>query len=170
MEAKKAILTGTGVFILVFAGVMAALQADRLLAQARPTGVMELPQEASVIPAQLGVTKPAFDFTQAAKKLSPSVVSVDNYQRGRMLFGDEFIQKASGGSGVIISSDGYILTNHHVVQRATFLKVRLADGRSFPASKVGEDGDPIWRCSRSPPQDSPRQRWATLRSCRSVNG
>lgn len=139
MEAKKAILTGTGVFILVFAGVMAALQADRLLAQARPTGVMELPQEASVIPAQLGVTKPAFDFTQAAKKLSPSVVSVDNYQRGRMLFGDEFIQKASGGSGVIISSDGYILTNHHVVQRATFLKVRLADGRSFPASKVGED-------------------------------
>ncbi len=139
MEAKKAILTGAGVFVLVFVGVMAALQADRLLAQARPTGVMEIPQEVNVIPTQLGGAKPAFDFTQAAKKLSPSVVSVDNYQRGRMLFGDEFIQKASGGSGVIISKDGYILTNNHVVQNATFLKVKLADGRSFPASQVGRD-------------------------------
>jgi len=141
MEAKKAILTGAGVFVLVFVGVMAALQADRLLAQARPTGVMEIPQEVNVIPTQLGGAKPAFDFTQAAKKLSPSVVSVDNYQRGRMLFGDEFIQKASGGSGVIISKDGYILTNNHVIEGAQQIQVELTDKRVLPAKIIGVDPD-----------------------------
>lgn len=139
MEAKKAVLTGAGVFVLVFAGVMAALQADRMLSQSRPTGIMEVPSEAKIIPAQVSATKPAFDFTQAAKKLSPSVVSIDNYQRGRMLFGDEFIQKASGGSGVIISKDGYVLTNNHVVQGAAILKVKLSDGRSLAANLVGRD-------------------------------
>ena len=45
----------------------------------------------------------------------------------------------AGGSGVIISPDGYIVTNHHVVENATELKVKLYDGRTFRAEVVGTD-------------------------------
>jgi len=43
------------------------------------------------------------------------------------------------GSGVIVSADGYVLTNNHVVENADELTVELADGRKFPAKVVGAD-------------------------------
>ena len=48
-------------------------------------------------------------------------------------------EQRSGGSGVILSADGYIVTNNHVVEGATRLKVKLNDGRSFEATLVGAD-------------------------------
>lgn len=44
------------------------------------------------------------------------------------------------GSGIVIRSDGYVLTTLHVVQNATDIKVTLADGRSFDAKVIGRDG------------------------------
>ncbi|MBS0567841.1 MAG: trypsin-like peptidase domain-containing protein [Proteobacteria bacterium] len=43
------------------------------------------------------------------------------------------------GSGVIVNSDGYVLTNHHVVERATNISVGMPDGRSMPAKVIGSD-------------------------------
>jgi Do/DeqQ family serine protease len=48
-------------------------------------------------------------------------------------------EQRSGGSGVIISTDGYIVTNNHVVDGATKLRVKLNDGRVFDAKMVGAD-------------------------------
>ncbi len=48
-------------------------------------------------------------------------------------------EQRSGGSGVIISSDGYIVTNNHVVDGTTKLRVKLNDGRVFDAKIVGKD-------------------------------
>ena len=48
-------------------------------------------------------------------------------------------EQRSGGSGVIISEDGYIVTNNHVIEDATKLKVKLNDGRTFDAKLVGTD-------------------------------
>ena len=48
-------------------------------------------------------------------------------------------EQRAGGSGVIISTDGYIVTNNHVVEDATKLKVKLYDGRLFDAELVGTD-------------------------------
>ena len=48
-------------------------------------------------------------------------------------------EQRSGGSGVIISTDGYIVTNNHVVENSTKLRVKLNDGRTFDARKIGTD-------------------------------
>ncbi len=48
-------------------------------------------------------------------------------------------EQRSGGSGVIISTDGYIVTNNHVVENATKLRVKLNDGRTFDAHTIGRD-------------------------------
>lgn len=48
-------------------------------------------------------------------------------------------EQRSGGSGVIISTDGYIVTNNHVVENSTKLRVKLNDGRTFEARKIGTD-------------------------------
>ena len=48
-------------------------------------------------------------------------------------------EQRSGGSGVIISQDGYIVTNNHVIEDATKLKVKLNDGRTFDAKLIGTD-------------------------------
>lgn len=48
-------------------------------------------------------------------------------------------ERKSGGSGVIISPDGYIVTNNHVVENATKLRVTLNDNRSFDAKVIGTD-------------------------------
>ncbi|MFI3333203.1 MAG: Do family serine endopeptidase [Rikenellaceae bacterium] len=48
-------------------------------------------------------------------------------------------ERRSGGSGVIISEDGYIVTNNHVVESASQLKVKLYDGRIFEAKVIGTD-------------------------------
>ena len=48
-------------------------------------------------------------------------------------------EQRSGGSGVIISTDGYIVTNNHVIDGATKLRVKLNDGRAFDAKVIGKD-------------------------------
>jgi Do/DeqQ family serine protease len=61
----------------------------------------------------------------------------------REFFGDRLPQiprrEGGMGSGVIVRQDGYILTNHHVVDGAQEVKVELADGRSFDAKVIGTD-------------------------------
>ena len=85
-----------------------------------------------------------FDFRAAAKKASPSVVAVDRYQRvSRGMFDETGTDRQSGtGSGVIVSADGTIVTNAHVVEglgEGGRVMVRLSDKRSFPAKVLGSD-------------------------------
>lgn len=67
----------------------------------------------------------------------------DFFQQGgdpfRGFFGEPFYKKSGSGSGVIISSDGYIVTNNHVVAFADKITVTLHDERRFSAEVVGRD-------------------------------
>jgi S1-C subfamily serine protease len=87
------------------------------------------------------------DFREAARRVMPSVVSIDVYVEGRTWTNELVQQKASSGSGVIISKDGYVVTNSHVVMGQSFrgrripdrVDVVLSDGRLLPAKLVGTD-------------------------------
>ncbi len=90
---------------------------------------------------------------QIAEKVIPSVVCIQNYQinknalytfgsfgsNGQKGSDESAVTPASEGSGIIASSDGYIITNAHVVDGASSLKVILSDGKSYEAKLIGSD-------------------------------
>jgi len=86
-------------------------------------------------------------YAQAARQAAPSVVSVLTQNRGQggagrgePWFRRPFDEPESGmGSAVIVSADGYLLTNNHVVEGATQIEVALSDGKRSPAKVVGTD-------------------------------
>ena len=100
-------------------------------------------------------------FADIIEKASPAVVEISmtrvikasEQQTNNPFLSDPFFRQFFGGqgmrprdqreeglgSGVIISPAGYIVTNNHVVDKATSLKVTLSDGRDFPAKLVGAD-------------------------------
>ena len=79
---------------------------------------------------------------RVAEKVSPSVVNIDVHQQlsSQRSAGFPSPQEVHGnGSGFIFTSDGFILTNSHVVHHATQIEVMLSDGRRFQAHLVGDD-------------------------------
>ncbi|MCC7387215.1 MAG: trypsin-like peptidase domain-containing protein [Phycisphaerales bacterium] len=81
-------------------------------------------------------------FQHAAEHVEPSVVHITTRsdQLVRDFFGRVRERSSSGlGSGLIVSEDGYILTNNHVIKGAGEVLVKLADGRSIPGKVIGGD-------------------------------
>jgi serine protease Do len=99
-------------------------------------------------------------YADLVNKVSPAVVTIRSTERARAaqqfpfmddpqfreFFGDRLPQQPQTpqrvqgvGSGVIVNPEGYILTNHHVVDGALEIKVELTDGRTFTARLVGSD-------------------------------
>lgn len=88
-------------------------------------------------------------FAPIVKRVSPAVVSIDTLSVAQNdtpwlellppgLAGPTPVRRGAG-SGFLISADGYVVTNNHVVEGATEMVVSLADGRQFPARIVGRD-------------------------------
>ncbi len=105
-----------------------------------------------------GEARKVVSYNDAAQKALPSVVHIFTSQEVktprspllndpffRHFFGDRFEvqpQRRSGlGSGVVVSGEGYILTNNHVIEAADEIEVALQDGRKFKARVVGADPD-----------------------------
>ena len=109
--------------------------------------------------APLGATG-ALSFADVAERLNPAVVNIDATSRGnrmRRRFGmqlpdspDLFERpqereregpRRGAGTGFLIDDQGHILTNHHVIDGADRIMVRLTDGRNLRAERVGSDPD-----------------------------
>lgn len=101
---------------------------------------------------QQQVSVPLADFTTIAEKTTPAVVHIKTKVVGRSKgsnlqewlgedfnWGDGDAQDYSSGSGVIIHPEGYIVTNHHVIENTDEIEVILNDKRAFKATVLGND-------------------------------
>jgi S1-C subfamily serine protease len=80
--------------------------------------------------------------TAAAAKVSPSVVNIDVRQMARVRRPEEHSPEVRGsGSGFVLTPDGFILTNSHVVHAASRIEVALTEGGRYDAELIGDDPD-----------------------------
>ena len=114
------------------------------------------PAPAQATGAAAGREGPILSYSEAARRATASVVNIFTTKEVRVprdhpllndplfrrFFGEQFSQRqqaSSLGSGVIVSTDGLVLTNHHVVESADDIEVLLTDGRRAKAKVVGSD-------------------------------
>jgi len=91
----------------------------------------QTPVESKVVETEESV------YIKVAESVGPSIVNVNTTSQIQFFF--QAIPQEGAASGVIISSDGYILTNNHVVEGTQKIKVTLADGTTFDAKVIGTD-------------------------------
>jgi serine protease Do len=149
LAATVAFLVG-----LIVAGSMTP---SRAVSSAPPAGTAAARTAASVAILPPG----AVSFADIAERLNPAVVNIDATARGAErrtrrfgltlpdspdLFERPFDREKDGprkgaGTGFVVDPAGFILTNHHVIDGADRINVRLTDGRSLRAQRIGSDPD-----------------------------
>jgi len=161
---KKNLLTRNAVALLCGAVALAGLT-TAAVGQPRATKTV-LTEPKTEAQAERTVPPANFSYAPIVKQVAPSVVKITTATKSRQatlqgipgmdnpmlrrFFGDQFDLPGMGrqmptprqqglGSGVLISEDGYILTNNHVVDGADQVKVTLRDAREFGAKVVGRD-------------------------------
>lgn len=114
---------------IVFSSGLGA-RAHRRCAAAVVTAWLVVVACAASVPSMAHAQSGLPDFTVLVEKVGPAVVNIRTQEKGR---------PTGEGSGFIVSADGYVLTNAHVVSGATDVTVSLPDKREFKARIVGAD-------------------------------
>lgn len=127
-------------------------------------GAPEIPAAQAVPILPETAIKTPLSFSDLAERVKPAVVNISTSKtyRGRggmgspfggSPFGDDFFDRFFGdmprrefkqrslGSGFIISTDGYIFTNNHVVEKADKILVKISDGKEYEAKVIGTDAN-----------------------------
>ena len=141
-------MTWKRVLYILFVGIVALFSATAgavvggkvvlaVTGSSKGTGV----QTVADAPTQLHIANTQIEtaITQTVEKVSPAVVTVVGTVPGQNTFFGRTPDGQVSGSGVIISSDGYVVTNNHVVENTTELTVALSDGTQLPAKIVSTD-------------------------------
>ena len=138
-----AILVGclVGVFALAFCGysIYSAIDSSRVEQDNSSSEVFALPGlNIQDTPSDSDTTVSSdgkLSDKEIIKKISPAVVGIECYA-----FGNSFTPSSSG-SGIIMTADGYIVTNAHVVEDAAGITVVLENGDAYAAELIGADSD-----------------------------
>ena len=125
-----ALIGGLGVYLAVWSGDRPA---EVTVVESDPDGSSQLVSTTQVNAWDINTT-----ITDTVDRVGAAVVTVVNKQSAQQSFFGT-VEAESSGSGAIISEDGYIVTNNHVVENAETLTVILADGTELPAELIGVD-------------------------------
>ena len=137
-----------GALALLFIGILFGAILVSGFGLVRP-GLADINFGASEPPVNLDADASSFSqaFIEVAEKVTPMIVQISVVSERENPHKDLFFfpfkdmpnEQRGSGSGIIISDDGYILTNNHVVENATKVTVGLSDKRQFDAKVVGTD-------------------------------
>src|SRR5216117_2062137 len=168
---------------LLFAGLLDLPNRSSAQEQSRTASAIA-PVAAPSIPAARPLQELSEAFAAVAEHVKPSVVYIRSQRTehatpqkippGMERFFPRFRQQPEieqgSGSGFIVSADGYILTNNHVVEGAEQVTVRLLDRREFKAKVVGTDANTDVAVVKIDAKNLPRSRSETATMLAWVNG
>ena len=145
MRSKKGLY---GAFALILIGVLFGAVLLSGFGLVRPD-IADIQLGASEPPVNLDADATAFSkaFIEVAEKVTPAIVQISVVSERESPQDDFFFfpfkdmpqEQRGSGSGIIISEDGYIITNNHVVENANRVDVGLYDKRNFSAKVIGTD-------------------------------
>ncbi len=153
MQVRSRLLLAASAMMVI------GLAADAGLQPGAMSALAAAPQAPATVPL---ASFPRQSYAPVVDKVAPTVVTIRSARRVRaaqqfpflddpffrQFFGDRYRERSQEdrsllqrglGSGVIVSTDGYILTNHHVIDGAEQISVILSDRRSFDAKIIGSD-------------------------------
>lgn len=128
------------------------------------SGAPEIPTAQAIPALSDTAVKTPLSFSELTERVKPAVVNISTSKtfkgrgdfgtpKGGSPFGDDFFDRFFGdmpsrefkqrslGSGFIISNDGYIFTNNHVVEKADKILVKISDGKEYEAKVIGTDAN-----------------------------
>ncbi len=128
------------------------------------SGAPEIPAAQAIPALSDTAAKTPISFSELTERVKPAVVNISTSKTfqgrggfgtpfGGSPFGDDFFDRFFGdmprrefkqrslGSGFIISNDGYIFTNNHVVEKADKILVKISDGKEYEAKVIGTDAN-----------------------------
>ena len=128
---------------LVFTFVALPKLVDRQIQNTNFASMGQLsPAKPSMTTEQAGTPengeKELLSVVEISRKVGPAVVGVNTKVQRQTIFGSTAMASGSG-SGIILSADGYIVTNNHVIEGANDITVTLSDGEEHPAVLIGAD-------------------------------
>ena len=135
------------ILVSLFSALIGGLLSLSLLPVVYGTDFLKVPGQ-QISPLQSGQQAPLPQSTldygpvvAISEQLGPTIVGISNMGRSQSFFGPSQLVERGSGSGVIITQDGYIVTNNHVIAGAERLVVHVADGREFEGQLIGADPD-----------------------------
>lgn len=132
LQKSTAVFVGVIVallFVVIGLGIGMGIQGDYFQGGKEITSRPDVANDGNKV-----VTSQENDIANIVSKVSPSVVSITTKSQAQTFFG--VAQQEGAGTGIIVSSDGYIMTNNHVVKDANTVGVVLSDGTSYDDVKV----------------------------------
>ncbi|MFB6307588.1 MAG: trypsin-like peptidase domain-containing protein, partial [Flavobacteriales bacterium] len=150
-DMKNKILT---LVIGLLGGIMAIGAYEGLIDEEKKSKIVkndsskeETQQEVKYVKTKSGLPEQLNDFSAAAKMTVDAVVHVKTEKTDQSYYQNPFRhfwgqrpkkrRIRSAGSGVIVSKDGYIVTNNHVIEDASKIKIALNNGKTYDAEVVG---------------------------------
>jgi serine protease Do len=131
------VIAGMVAGAIIFAS--ASSYVEQKYASGKPQQVAQSGEPSNIKGAStVGLFEGQMSIVDIAKKAGPAVVGVVSKMTTSTFFG-MMQETEGGGSGIIIKPDGYVITNQHVIEGASAVKVILSNGKEYDAKLIGQD-------------------------------